>query len=61
MMVGKKNRADLTDVNTTPGKTPGDAVARINDLMRPVDAAAIGGLRPVGAQRRTSRRTERAQ
>jgi hypothetical protein len=61
MMVCKKNRADLANVNTSLGKTPCDAVARINDIMRPVDGEEIGGLHPVGAQRRTSRRAECAQ
>ena len=61
MMVRKKNRADLADVNTSLGKTPRDAVACINDIMCPVDGEEIGGLGSVGAQRRTSRRAERDQ
>jgi hypothetical protein len=42
MMVRKKNRADLADVNTSLGKTPCDTVASINDVMHPVDGEQIG-------------------
>ena len=38
MMVSDKNNADFPDVDTSFRKTPRDAVARINDIMRPVDS-----------------------
>jgi hypothetical protein len=45
MIVRKKNRADLSEVNTSLCKTPCDTVASINDIMRPVDGEEVGGLR----------------
>jgi hypothetical protein len=38
MMVSDKNSADFSEVNTSFNKTPRDTVARINYVMRPVDA-----------------------
>ncbi len=37
MMMRDKNSSDLPNVNTSFCKTPRDAVAGINDIMRPVD------------------------
>jgi hypothetical protein len=36
-MVRDKNRSDLSDINTGLRKTPCDAIAGINDIMRSID------------------------
>ena len=59
MMMSDKNSSDLSDINTSLRKTACDAVAGINDVMRPVDSQEIGRLHPVRSQRRTSRCAER--
>jgi hypothetical protein len=38
MMVSDKNSADFSEVNTSFGNTPRDAIAGINDIMRPVNS-----------------------
>jgi hypothetical protein len=42
VMVSDKNSSNLSKVDTTFRKTPRNAVARINYIMRPVDGQEIG-------------------
>ena len=37
VMVSDKDDADFANVDTSFRKTPGDPVARINHIMRPID------------------------
>jgi hypothetical protein len=54
VMMGDKNGAHIADIDASFRKLPGDAIAGINDIKRPVDNQEIGCLRTIRAQDRTT-------
>jgi len=57
--VGEKNSSDPSDVDAGFRQTACDAVAGINDVLRPVDNQQIGRLGLVGFWVRAAERPER--